>query len=79
VQVWHAIDKHGGQIIKHAVGFTYRLHSQPESEEGSVFFELNPSMEPGETWKVWPLTNEARESYRAFTLNPENGVLEPVH
>lgn len=64
----------GGVIIKHDDGqFTYRLHGQPDDEQGELFLEINPSSTPEVTWRYITLSREAQEAYQAFISNPENG------
>lgn len=66
----------GGVVTKHDNSqFTYRLHGQADDEKGELFLELNPSATPEVQWRVSPVTKEARQEYRAFISNPENGEL----
>jgi hypothetical protein len=56
----------GGQIYKCPDGFAVRLFNQPQDDTCEIVFELNPSIEPGETWKWLALTEEAEEAFRAY-------------
>ena len=64
-----------GVIIRHPDHFTYRLHGQPDDGEGELFFELAPSATPEVDWRALPVTDEARQAYRAFISDPHNGEL----
>jgi len=68
-------DAHGGGIAKHGDRFSYRLYDQPEPADGEAFLDLPRSSTPEVKWRAWMVTDEAREAYRAFVTNPDNGVL----
>jgi hypothetical protein len=69
----------GGVIIKHNDGhFAYRLHGQPDDEQGELFLELNRSSTPEVRWRYIALSKEAQEAYNAFISNSENGEVTYV-